>query len=434
MATIYEEVQKNISEWDHCVNECFGPSAQLLSVSRYAENRRVYRVNNRTVKIRKIVPESYERANDSAGEFKILLVLRGIKGICQNPTYQKEGNWELLSYDSAPGESLENLANAGKVFKTVPVKILRILWQVNLRGIAHRDITPENIIIDQNDEIHLIDFDQAIKTSRISAVFSDVLGIGKSSIIGFYKLENLFGRCLGESPIWLRLISITLKLIRKISSLIWKPRQALSVSKDTNENIDDPDLKLLKQAWEIAQYADANSPGGRIAYYSLDVAGHHFHGERSWTGRWSEISKKVYFQDKEIVECGCNLGLFSAFAHRAGAEKCVGVDWNNKILEGAHLVSKALHVANEFMRIDFDSPEKWEDKLTGFDMAIALSVVNWLKDRGRFLAFLGRHNEVIYEGHESVEIEINRLKKVGFKNIETIMVSERNRPVFYAQK
>jgi hypothetical protein len=43
---------------------------------------------------------------------------------------------------------------------------------------------------------------------------------------------------------------------------------------------DDSDLQALRQAWEIAARAGANAPGMNIAYYDLEVAACHFHGER----------------------------------------------------------------------------------------------------------------------------------------------------------
>jgi len=112
----------------------------------------------------------------------------------------------------------------------------------------------------------------------------------------------------------------------------------------------------------------------------------------------------------------------------------MGVDKDSDILEGACLVSKAFHVKNRFCLIDFDSSEIWEKKLYGFDLVVALSVVNWLKNRKRFLKFLGQHSELLYEGHDPIDVEIARLREVGFDRIKKIMVSERNRVILLAYK
>ena len=49
------------------------------------------------------------------------------------------------------------------------------------------------------------------------------------------------------------------------------------------------------------------------------------------------------------------------------------------------------------------------------------------------LLFLGRFDEVILEGHDSSRTERNRLRQVGFTEIELVDTSERGRPLLRAQ-
>ncbi len=67
-------------------------------------------------------------------------------------------------------------------------------------------------------------------------------------------------------------------------------------------------------------------------------------------------------------------------------------------------------------------------------MVFALSVDHWLRDRARFLAFLGRFDELIFEGHDSARTERRRLAAAGFTAIELIYSSERGRPVLHCRK
>ncbi len=57
-----------------------------------------------------------------------------------------------------------------------------------------------------------------------------------------------------------------------------------------------------------------------------------------------------------------------------------------------------------------------------------------MRDRDRFLAFLGRFDELIYEGHDSALTERRRLAAVGFSAIELVHSSERGRPVLHCRK
>ena len=60
---------------------------------------------------------------------------------------------------------------------------------------------------------------------------------------------------------------------------------------------------------------------------------------------------------------------------------------------------------------------------------VALSVLHWVQDQGRLLAFLGRFDEVVFEGHDSSRIERARLREAGFTEIDLVDTSERGRPI-----
>ncbi|MGH6896756.1 MAG: hypothetical protein ACREJ5_09450 [Geminicoccaceae bacterium] len=90
----------------------------------------------------------------------------------------------------------------------------------------------------------------------------------------------------------------------------------------------------------------------------------------------------------------------------------------------------------EFRRIDFDRDPGWEDQLEAFrpDVVIALSVLHWIPDKARFLAFLGRFDEVVFEGHDSSQTERERLRQAGFAEVDLVDTSERGRPILLARK
>jgi hypothetical protein len=121
---------------------------------------------------------------------------------------------------------------------------------------------------------------------------------------------------------------------------------------------------------------------------------------------------------------------------RTRARAALAVDADPAILEAAAKVAAAFGVAPEFRRVDFDRDSGWEDQLEAFrpDVVVALSVLHWVEDQARFLAFLGRFDEVVFEGHDSSRIERERLRQAGFAAVDLVDTSERGRPILLARK
>jgi len=199
------------------------------------------------------------------------------------------------------------------------------------------------------------------------------------------------------------------------------------------------DLKAIQllRAWEIAQKSDASAPGAIDAYYSVTSGAYTFPGERSWETRWEALSLISDYTGKRVLELGCNMSLLSCYLllHKE-AEAALAVDVDFKILESARLVSSAFGVTPEYKQVDLDSSSNWEADLCEFapDIVFALNVLNWVADKTRFLKFLGRFEEVIFEGHDSFEIEKSRFEEVGFSKIFLISLTERNRPLMHCIK
>lgn len=197
------------------------------------------------------------------------------------------------------------------------------------------------------------------------------------------------------------------------------------------------ELHILRDAWKTAQYSDANAPGQCVAYYSLDIDGYHFPGERPWIDRWEILKNITDYREKRILELGCNLGLLSCYLLKEeGVKSSLAVDHDPMILEAAKKVAKAFCVSLDYLQSNFDSMEHWEATLIGYkpDIVFALSVLNWVEDKNRFMRFLGQFSEVVFEGHDSIEIEFARFKQVGFDKIQLVNISERDRPILHCKK
>jgi 2-polyprenyl-3-methyl-5-hydroxy-6-metoxy-1,4-benzoquinol methylase len=178
-----------------------------------------------------------------------------------------------------------------------------------------------------------------------------------------------------------------------------------------------------------------------VAYYSLNVDGMQFSGERPWEERWLYIGPALReacggdLAGKRILELGCNLGLLSVWAAREGAE-CQGYEYESDILEGGKLLATAFGVADQcgWNQADFNKREVTDAIAYEADICTCLSVMNWVKNKENLINFLSRQKMVLYEGHDSDEVEIGRLNRAGFVSVEKVAISERGRGVFLARK
>ena len=298
------------------------------------------------------------------------------------------------------------------------------------RGVSHDDLRPENILVDPAGRLRLIDFDQAS-----AGPFAVCLG---RSLLGL----RLGGGAVSNSvlaPLRERLqASLAPALVRQLKGNRrpaarrrgLPPLPPLSPAASAEQ-------RALHAAWRLAAASNASSPGERVAYHELEFAGLTLPGERPWATRWRELARITDYRGKRVLELGCNQALLSIFLLKeAGCAAALAVDRDSQILEASVMTAFAFHVRPELRRIDFDADPDWEAELAAFrpDVVFALSVAHWVRDQARFLAFLGRFEELIYEGHESARTERRRLAAAGFGAIELTHSSERGRPVLHCRK
>ena len=401
----------------------------FISESKFDSSRKTYLYNNLIIKARKKSEDTTQqlRQNTLKQEYELLKDCDGIDSLPKAFYYFEDNDYELLFTSFLPGVPLSSL----KVSILNLIKILRklsgILYHLSIRKISHNDIVPENILITNDYQISLIDFDQATKSNFTAAFLRQFTGIN-----------------IGEAKVNYSLITVVKDYIKKkfpkavfqINKLMGKKFLEIEPLPELKKD-DDPRLKDLLNAWKLAQRSNASSPGVPIAYYALEYNGVYFPGERPWVKRWNELKDISDYSGKTILELGCNMGLLSTFLLKdAEAQKCVGVDYDNEILKTAKIISKVFEVNPEFRQVNFDSTTNWEDELLSCKAQIvfALNVLNWVKDKERFLRFLSKFNEVIFEGHDLPENEKNRFKQIGFTTIEVIGFSERERIILRCRK
>jgi len=402
----------------------------FISESEADTSRKTYLLNDVIIKSRKLDDDksAHLRHNDLKQEYEILKVSDAVKGIPKALHYYKNELYELLFLSYLPGLQLRNLQLS--FFQTVKVmlQVLKVLVRLSGKRICHNDVTPQNVLLTDKNSVSLVDFDQAVRTT-----------IGKAFA------GNIFGIKSGESKVSYGLNTIIKDYLRKhfpnflysIKRLLGRNPEFEKHELPSIKDDADPKLKKLLDAWRLAQKSNASAPALPLAYYAIDFEGYHFPGERPWNERWERLKNLSAYSGKTILELGCNMGLLSIhLLKEAGAAKCIGIDHDKKILESAKLISEVFDVGPQFKQINFDAAKDWEGEFlsSNIDIIFALNVLNWVNDKERLLKFLSNFPEVIFEGHDTTEVERKRFEQIGFNSIEEIGYSERERIILRCRK
>lgn len=367
-----------------------------------------------------------KRGQDLGGEFHLLRRCRGLAGVPEALELIEDGDRQILILERVPGQPLSRLELRWSRFALVQLRLIRLVCAMARLGVRHNDLRPENVMVAPDGRIHLVDFDQANTGSLVECLLA-ALGVS----VGRAPVYNGLLAPLRER-IQARLSPRLIRALRgrRLRSTAVAALPALPPGAD-------PTVRALHEAWRIAGNANASSPGRAIAYYELAWGGLRFPGERPWTPRWRRLGHVTSYTNRRVLELGCNMALLSTFLLKdAGASAALAVDHDRAILAAAAKVADAFGVQPQFRQIDFDRDAGWEDQLEAFrpDVVVALSVLHWVEDKTRFLAFLGRFDEVIFEGHDSSRIERQRLLQAGFTEIDLLDTSERGRPLLLARK
>jgi hypothetical protein len=309
--------------------------------------------------------------------------------------------------------------------------------QMNRLGYSHGDLHPANAGRNVEGTLSFFDFDQSCVGNPWRCRLRDFLGM---STCDWRSMVSLLDRTRHVE--FLRVVYWIYRLLRETLILPLRAAQKLrrdpiALESDLRSRASlsgDESMNTLARAWDIAARSNASAPGLYRAYYSLDVAGINFPGERPWALRWERIRHKVDFRGKRFLELGCNLGLLSIHAKVSGAAYCMGVDTDRDVLAAAELTAKAFSVDVSYRQLDLDDGSPWESEITGFDVVAALSVMHWIRDKDRAWSFLAGHREVLYEGHEPEDEAQRLLELAGFTHIIRLGITERSRQIFHASR
>lgn len=427
-------------DWETALTRLGLDNAELLSISDHDSFRRTYRQGRLVYKI--VFAEKEEsgerRANTLQQEFGLLKTCENLNGIQKTVEYRNSDNLHILVNQYSDGKTLEDLRPGFISFSIILLRLMIVIIRLARIGISHNDLVESNILVGHYSRVTLLDFDQATRAPPFLALLRGLFGISQDGGQG-----NVFGSLLmlmknyaiTNFPGWLqKIVRVPFRMVRRIYRYFRNRKENMLPAINYDADIS---VHKLLSAWKVAQKSYASSPGKTRAYYSLVYDGRKFPGERSWEERWQVLGNITDYDGKTILELGCNMGLLSCYLIReAGASRVLGIDMDLEILKAARLVAQALDVKTDYKQVHFDSDVAWERELVEYrpDIVFALNVLNWVRDKERFLRFLGEFREVIFEGHDSFDVESARLRGAGFREVRRIATTERHRDVIHCIK
>lgn len=406
----HHQLVRDAADWDEAVARHVGSDAQLIAVSQWIPDARVYSRQGRIYKVRRTGSGKQPWMGDLSMEAAVMQQLG------REVRLARHAEWEILETAEIQGVPLSALRERIGFRRKVRLirKIARATSRLNDAGVAHGDLRLDNVLVGPRDEVTIIDFDQARFQGTARAMWMDWIG---------------FGGTRTPNPIWKTVADLllpkALTLARRLGSLIRPPLR------DRTTDTGPPELV---RAWKVAAASRANAAGQGLAYYAFTYQGQQFYGERPWYLRWDAIRKHIDFAGKSVVELGCNLGLLSSFALVYGAASARGVDADGDIIEAARNVASAFGVRPDFVCADLDGEDPWEESVGRGDIVVAMSLLNWVRDKDRLLSYLRGFPTVLYEGHEDTGTEAARLRAIGFDDVAEICRTERGRSVLIARR
>jgi len=386
--------------WEN-IEQTLGHDTQLLSKCAWSEgSNRVYGNSDVIHKIQ-LIGRDNSKPLILAEEYNILRRLEGIEGVPYSPCYKQYANFAVLSYNKVHGIPIrEYLAHCNfdrRAWFQCIADLSALMNNIHKRGVLHRDLSPNNIFVQEDGRVCLIDFDQAV-----------------AGVNGGQQVDNK-GKRFGVIPPCVS--------IRRLIELLGIRDEYMTV------------VKELRSAWKIGARSNASSPGHNLAYYRWVFGDVELPGERDWFSRWDMIYRALrqFLPGARVLDLGCNMGLVASYCMLYGAEHATAVDIHDDVLEAGRKLARAAAVSIDFLKGDLNSHDFINSILEKqYDLVIALSIVHWLKTPEEALRVLAIAPMVLFEGHNPPSVEMNLLRGLGFQEVQLIGYSERLRGFYLA--
>ena len=254
------------------------------------------------------------------------------------------------------------------------------------QGMAHRDVCPENVVVDAEGNPYLIDFEWSAHCAG-------------DACVDFAPWDNL-AHCVPavQTGSGQRGFHTIVQYIRGI---------------------------------DLSQKTHGHKG---VPYQQIDGS-----GERDCQPRWDAMKPDV--KGKTVLDVGCNLGWFVRKSLEEGATTALGLDSDLAVIESAATLGRGVYASIDLNSLDrgndtisftpVGSPD--EDAVMAafpgtWDVAFALSVLQHLQDPDRVLRWLVEHADTIYI--EQPPRFITDYMASVLQGSEYLGESERGRPLY----
>ena len=191
---LFDQYRNSKLIWKDNINKLLGLNAELVGISPFNTNARVYRYGQR-IFIRKL--GNHETNTALHSEYLVLDHLEKTNRYFKfAPEYKVLDEYEILSINYVNGYSIERILEIKSLKLTYLIRIFFLILSINLCGISHRDITTDNIIINEYNDLVIIDFDRAVFMGTFASFINDMLGVGKSQTKAIHPFRRLLQRVL----------------------------------------------------------------------------------------------------------------------------------------------------------------------------------------------------------------------------------------------
>jgi len=173
------------SLWLSCLQRLGIGKARLVSRSSYDFARRTYEQDGY---LYKIVLRDYEstqhlRRQTLAGEYDVVRGCSDIPGIPLAVEYREVCGMEYVRFQYLAARSLMDLGSSAVRRTTITWRLIPILFGLSSRGVVHNDLRADNILVGDEGNVFLVDFDQAIRTSAARAYALNCLSLVKYGLL-----------------------------------------------------------------------------------------------------------------------------------------------------------------------------------------------------------------------------------------------------------
>jgi hypothetical protein len=249
--------------------------------------------------------------------------------------------FEVLRTRAIPGRTIDELTRDGRAADVPLLRCLAMAVRLDLRGMAHRDLGGENVIVDAEGGLHPVDFGLAAPSGRWAALAADVVGVGpqhRGGSIRQIAREVLVRR---DDPV--------ARLVQRAYGARTRSRQrrgeeAAAWQEKRHCVGSFAGVEELRQAWTVDRRR-----GEGPSSWGFEIAGQQGVGGRGFETLWERLRPLGGWTGRRLVEVALDLPLASALGILDGASEAIVVGGSDRVapvrsLAAAFGVSERTHV------------------------------------------------------------------------------------------